>query len=461
MAQQTLWSGRFKEGLSDLALKFSTSIGVDGRLYREDIAGSLAHAEMLVAVGIVGEDEGEAIRRALLEIRDEIERGEFLLDDRFEDVHMAVEARLIEKIGPAGGRLHTARSRNDQVALDERLYLRQALGEITRGITLLQETLLGKAEENAETVMPGYTHLQRAQPVLLAHHLLAYVAMLERDHGRLNDCIRRMNRSPLGAAAFAGTSFPIDREMTAGSLGFDGIVGNSIDAVSDRDHVIEAVAACGIIAMHLSRLAEEYVLWATKEFGFIDIGDAFATGSSIMPQKKNPDMAELVRGKTGRVYGALVSLLTMMKGLPLAYNRDMQEDKGPMFDALDTTRDSLAIFAALLEHTGFRSNRMEQEAREDLSTATEIADYLVRGGMPFRDAHSVAGRVVAHCVEQNCGFGALDLATLQRYSPAFREDIFGYLLPQASIQRKRSAGSTAPDEVEKQIAGWKEILSGR
>ncbi len=461
MAQQTLWGGRFSEKLADMALKFSTSIGVDGRLYREDIDGSVAHVEMLAATGVLSAQEAEQIREALLEIRGEIERGEFPLDERFEDVHMAVEARLIEKIGPAGGRLHTARSRNDQVALDERLYLRTALADVCDALSAMQRVLVAKAEENISVVMPGYTHLQRAQPVLLAHHLLAYVAMLDRDYDRFRDCMRRMNRSPLGAAAFAGTSFPIDRQMVAEKLGFDGIVGNSIDAVSDRDHIIEAVAACSIVAMHLSRLAEEYVLWATKEFGFVEIGDAFATGSSIMPQKKNPDMAELVRGKTGRVYGALVHLLTMMKGLPLAYNRDMQEDKGPMFDAIDTTRDCLGITAALLEHTRFQQKRMEQEALEDLSTATEIADYLVRRGIPFRDAHAVAGAIVAHCVEQSCGFGSLDLETFRSFSPAFDDDIFQYLLPITSIQRKRSAGSTAPGDVERQIAAWSQLLASR
>ncbi|MDB5035866.1 MAG: argininosuccinate lyase [Chlorobi bacterium] len=459
MSHQTLWGGRFKEGLAEIALAFSTSIALDGRLYREDIAGSVAHVEMLGATGIITPAEAATIREALLEIEGEIASGEFV--PAGEDVHLAIEGRLIGKIGPLGGKLHTARSRNDQVALDERLYLRTALRELNDRIAALQGVLVAKAGEYADVVMPGYTHMQRAQPILLAHHLLAYVAMLGRDAGRLDDAARRMNLSPLGAAAFAGTSFPIDRAMVAGALGFDGIVGNSIDAVSDRDYIIETAAACGIIMMHLSRMAEEYVLWATKEFGFLSIGDAFATGSSIMPQKKNPDMAELVRGRTGRVYGALVNLLTMMKGLPLAYNRDMQEDKGAMFEAIDTTLGCLEIFAHLLESTSFNRDRMESEALADLSTATELADYLVRRGLPFRDAHAVAGRLVGHCVENGIGFGDLDLAGIREFSPAFDQDVFDYLLPRASVARKRSAGSTSPAEVERQIAGWREHLAKR
>jgi argininosuccinate lyase len=461
MSTSTLWSGRFTKALSDIALRFSSSIAIDGRLFREDIAGSVAHVEMLAATGIITAAEAEAIRSALLEIGEEIESGEMVLDERHEDVHMAIEARLIEKIGPGGGRLHTARSRNDQVALDERLYLRTSLALLGEAIRALQSVLLTAAEAHADVVMPGYTHMQRAQPVLLAHHLLAYVAMLDRDHERVGDAMRRANRSPLGAAAFAGTSFPIDRAMVAASLGFDGIVENSIDAVSDRDHIIEAVSACSIVMMHLSRMAEEYVLWATKEFGFLEIGDAFATGSSIMPQKKNPDMAELVRGRTGRVYGDLLSLLTMMKGLPLAYNRDMQEDKAPMFDAIDTTRDCLTIMAHLIEHTRFNRERMESQARADLSTATELADYLVRRGIPFRDAHAVAGRVVGHCVDNDLLFDDLSLATLREFSDAFGEDIFDYLIPRRSVEQKRSAGSTAPHEVEKQIVVWKSRIGKR
>ncbi len=459
MSQQALWGGRFKESLADIAHRFSSSIDVDGKLYREDIAGSMAHVAMLAVTGVIAPGEAEEIRAALLEIRDEIASGAMALDGRFEDIHMAIEERLIQKIGPAGGRLHTARSRNDQVALDERLYLRTALDELSAAVGRLQSVLVDAAGANADVLMPGYTHMQRAQPVLLAHHLLAYVAMLDRDRERLADCRRRANRSPLGAAAFAGTSFPIDREMVAAGLEFDGIVENSIDAVSDRDYFIEAASACSIAMMHLSRLAEEIVLWATKEFGFIDIGDAFATGSSIMPQKKNPDMAELVRGKTGRVYGALVSLLTLMKGLPLAYNRDMQEDKAPMFEAIGTTRDCMEIMAHMLENSSFRRERMEREVRDDLSTATELADYLVRAGLPFRDAHAVAGHVVGHCVENGSTFEDLSLEDLRTFSPTFEKDIFDYLIPRKSVEQKRSAGSSSPAQVALQLARWRERLA--
>jgi argininosuccinate lyase len=459
MTQHVLWGGRFKESLADIAHRFSSSIELDGKLYREDIAGSIAHVEMLAATGVVAPEEAAEIVAALLEIREEIASGAMPLDARYEDIHMAIEGRLIEKIGPKGGRLHTARSRNDQVALDERLYLRAALDDLAAQTARLQGTLLASAEENADVLMPGYTHMQRAQPVLLAHHLLAYVAMLERDRERLADCRRRLNRSPLGAAAFAGTSFPIDRAMVASALAFEGIVENSIDAVSDRDYIIEAASACSIAMMHLSRLAEEIVLWATREFGFIDVADAFATGSSIMPQKKNPDMAELVRGKTGRVYGALVSLLTLMKGLPLAYNRDMQEDKAPMFEVIDTTRACMEIMAGMIENSTFRREQMESEVRGDLSTATELADYLVRRGLPFRDAHAVAGRTVGHCVDNGIAFDDLSLDALREFSPEFGDDIFDYLIPRRSVEQKRSAGSSSPAEVATQIARWRARLA--
>jgi argininosuccinate lyase len=455
---ENLWSGRFKQALSDVALRFSSSIHIDGRLYREDITGSIAHAEMLGAVGVISGDESATICAGLREIMEEIESGAFALDGRFEDIHLAVEGRLIEKIGPLGGKLHTARSRNDQIALDERLYLRSALDDLTERLRGLQRVLLATAGEYIDVVMPGYTHLQRAQPVLLAHHLLAYVAMLERDAERFRDCRARLNRSPLGAAAFAGTSFPIDRAMVAAALDFDGIIENSIDAVSDRDHIIETVSACSIVMMHLSRLAEEFVLWSTKEFGFVTIGDAYATGSSIMPQKKNPDMAELVRGRTGKVYGALINILTMMKGLPLAYNRDMQEDKAPMFEAIDTCGDCLEIFARMIESSVFNRERMEREVNDDLSTATEIADYLVRKGLPFRDAHAITGRIVAYCGDHSLAFSDLDLPALHAFSPAFDNDIIDYLLPHKSIQRKRSAGSTSAEEVARQIERWGEKL---
>ena len=461
MAHRALWSGRFKEPLSAIALKFSSSIDLDKRLYGEDIAGSIAHVEMLSAARILTGSEARRIRSALKAIQREIESGKFELSGDFEDVHLAIEQRLIQKVGPLGGKLHTARSRNDQIALDERLYLRGAIQELTRLITQLQRVFLYKAEKYFGVLMTGYTHLQRAQPVMLSHHLLAYVSMLERDLDRMSDCHKRLNKSPLGAAALAGTSFPIDRNKVARKLHFDGIVENSIDAVSDRDYVLEFAGACSLLMTHLSRLAEEIVLWSTKEFAYVQISDAYSTGSSIMPQKKNPDMAELIRGKAGRVYGDLMNLLTIMKGLPLAYNRDMQEDKYPMFDAVDTTRQCLFMAAHLLIHTEFKKDHMEEELRNDFTTATEVADYLVRKGLPFREAHEVTGRLVSYCIDHRMFFGNLDLETLHTFSKSFDSDVFDYLLPHKSVEQKKSAGSTSPQEVKKQIVHWTRALKGR
>jgi argininosuccinate lyase len=460
MAHHALWAGRFREPLSASAFKFSSSIDIDKTLYREDIAGSIAHVEMLAAVKVLKSQEARRIRTALRQIQREIETGKFDVSG-VEDIHMAVEQRLIQKLGALGGKLHTGRSRNDQVALDERLYLRSAIRDLTKQITNLQRVLVYKAEKYFGAVMPGYTHLQRAQPVLLSHHLLAYVSMLERDYERLLDCRKRLNRSPLGAAAFAGTTFPVDRAMVARKLHFDGIVENSIDAVSDRDYLIEFLSAASTLMMHLSRFAEEIVVWSSKEFGFVHTSDAYTTGSSIMPQKKNPDMAELVRGKTGRVYGALVSLLTQMKGLPLAYNRDMQEDKPPLFDAVKTTLATVDVFGQMLVHTTFDTARMAEELRTDFTTATDMADYLVRKGLPFRQAHEVTGKVVHYCVTHKMYFGNLDLDTLTAFSTAFDEDIFEHILPTTSVQQKRSAGSTAPHEVKKQVVHWNRVLRGR
>jgi argininosuccinate lyase len=461
MAHRALWSGRFKEPLSAIALKFSSSIDLDKRLYAEDIAGSIAHVEMLSACRILTAAEARRIRTALKTIQKEIETGKFELSGDFEDVHLAIEQRLIQKIGPLGGKLHTARSRNDQVALDERLYLRGAIKELNQLITHFQRVLLYKADKYFGVLMPGYTHLQRAQPVMLSHHLLAYVSMLERDMERLHDCHKRLNKSPLGAAALAGTSFPIDRYKVAKKLRFDGIVENSIDAVSDRDYAVEFAGACSMVMMHLSRLAEELVLWSTKEFAFVHISDAYSTGSSIMPQKKNPDMAELVRGKAGRVYGDLMNLLTTMKGLPLAYNRDMQEDKYPIFDAADTTRQCLFVTTHLLVHTDFQKAHMEEELRIDFTTATEVADYLVRKGLPFREAHEITGKLVSYCIDHRMFFGNLDLETLHTFSKSFDSDVFDFLLPHRSVEQKKSAGSTSPQEVKKQIVHWMRALKGR
>ena|SRR3989338_2844742 len=461
MSNKALWGGRFKEPLADAALDFSTSIDVDQHLYKEDIAGSIAHVEMLSVCKILKASEARRIRTALRQIEKEIATGRFDLSRGFEDIHMAIEQRLIQKLGPLGGKLHTARSRNDQVALDERLFLRTAIREVAKLLTNLQRVLLYKSEKYFDAAMPGYTHVQRAQPVLLSHHLLAYVNMLERDYDRLMDCRKRANRSPLGAAAFAGSTFPIDRAMVARKLHFEGIVENSIDAVSDRDHLIEFVAACATTMMHLSRFAEELVYWSSKEFGFAHTSDAYTTGSSIMPQKKNPDMAELVRGKTGRVYGALVSLLTQMKGLPLAYNRDMQEDKVPLFDVYKTTRECLFIMSQILVHTAFDKEHMAEQLRTDYLTATDMADYLVRKGLPFRQAHEVTGRVVAHCISHRMFFGNLDLETLHTFSPAFETDVFEVILPHMSVGQKKSAGSTSPQEVKKQIVHWSRELKKR
>lgn len=461
MAHRALWSGRFTEPLSEIALKFSSSIDLDKQFFREDIAGSIAHVEMLSATHIISAADSRRIRTALKQIQKEIEGGKFRLTAEQEDVHLAIEQRLIQKIGPLGGKLHTARSRNDQVALDERLFLRTAIKDVSKLIVQLQRVLLYKSEKYFGVLMPGYTHLQRAQPVMLSHHLLAYVWMLERDYERLQDCFARMNKLPLGAAALAGTSFPIDRAKVAKKLHFDGIVENSLDAVSDRDYLVEFISSCSIIMMHLSRMAEEMVLWSTKEFGFIHISDAYTTGSSIMPQKKNPDMAELVRGKTGRVYGALVNLLTVMKALPLAYNRDMQEDKMPMFEALSTTQQCLTIVSQMLVHSTFDKHRMEEELRNDFLTATEIADYLVRKGMPFREAHEVTGKIVSHCIHHRMYFGNLDIEALHVFSKLFSPDVFDYLTPHKSVEQKKSAGSTSPHDVKRQIVHWSRVLRGR
>ena len=459
-----LWSGRFRTRLDPTALNFSSSLHVDGQLFREDIVGSLAHVAMLAKQKIISARDAAKIQRALRQIRRELESGKFRLsgvtNGRFvaEDIHMAIEQRLIEKIGDAGGKLHTARSRNDQIALDERLYLRRTILDITKKIRRFQKSMVAKCAGYPDIIMPGYTHLQRAQPILLAHHLLAYVAMLDRDRERFEDCRKRVNRSPLGAGALAGTSFPIDRSQTARALGFDETLENSIDAVSDRDVQIEFIAACTLVMMHLSRLCEDLVLWSSQEWSFAEIGDAFTTGSSIMPQKKNPDMAELVRGKTGRVYGDLMSLLTVMKGLPLAYNRDMQEDKEPLFDAARTVVDSLSICALMIASVKFQKDRFEKEMASDFLLATELADYLVRKGLPFRRAHAIVGDVVRYCVDQHVSLHQLPLVEYGKRSSLFGRDIYAILSPRSSVSSKRSSGSTSPVEVRKAIRAWQATL---
>jgi len=459
-----IWKGRFKGGLHPKALQFSSSLSVDRRLFEEDIDGSLAHVRMLARQKILRAADAKKIAAGLERVRRELRAGKLPLSapakGRFvaEDIHMAIEARLIDLIGETGGRLHTARSRNDQVALDERLFLLSQTSAVLGEIRALQKSLLTLARRYRNVMMPGYTHLQHGQPILLAHHLLAYIEMLDRDYGRFSDSRTRVSLSPLGAGALAGSSFPIDRRGVAKQLHLGGILDNSIDAVSDRDAILEFLAASAVTMMHLSRLAEELVLWSSREWGFIEIGDAFSTGSSIMPQKKNPDMAELVRGKTGRVYGDLIALLTTMKGLPLAYNRDMQEDKVPMFDAADTLRSSLTIMALMIPSVKVLEDRFEQELDADFSTATDLADFLVRKGMPFRQAHAVVGEIVQGAAERRVGLSAFALADLQKYSLKFDGTALALTRSRASIEAKKSAGSTSPAEVAKALLRWEKKL---
>jgi argininosuccinate lyase len=439
---------------------------VDRRLYNEDIDGSLAHVAMLAKQKIIPASDAAAIRKGLRAIRRELASGKVSFNGvvtsgkRFaaEDIHMAIEERLRAKIGARGGKLHTGRSRNDQVALDERLYLRRTIDETIPLLRTLQKALVRTAAKNESVIMPGYTHLQRAQPVLLAHHLLAYVAMFDRDADRLRDLRRRVNRSPLGAGALAGTPHAIDRIAVARALFFDGIVENSIDAVSDRDGLLEFLSVCAIIMMHLSRLAEECVLWSSTEWSFMEMGESFATGSSIMPQKRNPDMAELVRGKTGRVYGNLVALLTVMKGLPLAYNRDMQEDKEPLFDSARTVADSLHVMAGMIASVRFRKDRFDAELQNDSLLATELADYLVRKSVPFRRAHEIVGSIARHSAEAKIPLSRLPLSVYRSYTTEFEADLYLVLDARKSLVRKKSLGSTSPRSVHSALRRWEKRL---
>ena len=452
-APNRMWGGRFDASPDEVMEAINASVDFDRRLYAEDIAGSIAHVTMLAKQGIVSQEDAGAITQGLHRVRDEIEAGGFPFDRALEDIHMNVEARLAALIGPAAGRLHTARSRNDQVATDLRLWLRARLDEADEACRALQAALIDRAEEHAATVMPGFTHLQVAQPVSLGHHLLAYVEMIGRDRGRLADCRRRLNESPLGAAALAGTSFPIDRAMTAELLGFDRPSANSIDAVSDRDFVVEALAAAALIVMHLSRLAEELVLWSSAQFGFIALSDRFSTGSSIMPQKRNPDAAELVRGKTGRVFGALIGLLAMMKGLALTYSKDMQEDKEPLFDAFDSLALSLAAATGMVRDMTVNADAMARAAGTGHATATDLADWLVQeAGVPFREAHAITGRIVKLADDKGCDLKNLALADLQAVEPRVTADAVALLDPSQAIARRTSEGGTAPSEVAKQVA---------
>ena len=452
------WGGRFESPTNEFVEAFNASIDVDARMYAEDIAGSRAHAKMLMAQGILSHEDCNAILRGLDEILGEINSGEFEFTIALEDVHMNIEARLTDKIGDAGKRLHTARSRNDQVATDTRLYLRRRTNDIMVRIRHLQKVLVSIAEEHADTIMPGFTHLQTAQPVTLGHHLLAYVEMFKRDAGRFADASARMNRCPLGSAALAGTTFPINRHMTATKLGFDGPTDNSLDAVSDRDFIMELLAAASITAVHLSRFSEELILWMSAQFRFIDLPDAFCTGSSIMPQKKNPDMPELVRGKTGRIIGGLVAILTTVKSLPLAYNKDMQEDKTAIFDAFDNLEGSLRVFGDMLPGMTVNRSIMHAAASSGFATATDLADALVRAGVPFRDAHEIVGKSVAHCIREGIELHAMEEAACTSIDDRLSADMVRALSVESCVAARDHIGGTAPNQVRIQVAAWKEEL---
>lgn len=451
VSKKKLWGGRFASKTVDSAEAFTASIAVDARLYRHDIMGSIAHAKMLAKQRIIPARDGHKIVRGLQAIEREIDAGKFTFSPADEDIHMNIERRLTELIGPAGGKLHTGRSRNDQVALDMRLYLRDEVKSIVDSLQTLQRELARGAKKYLDVTLPGYTHLQRAQPVLLSHHLLAYHDMFERDGERLSGCLERIEVLPLGSGALAGTTFPIDRVYVAKLLGFPRISKNSMDAVSDRDFLIEFVAAAAILFVHLSRLAEELVLWSSHEFGFIELPDGYCTGSSMMPQKKNPDVPELIRGKSGRVFGHLQALLTIMKGLPLAYNRDMQEDKVPLFDTADTAKASVKIMAEVIGGIKIRRERMRSAAQDGFMNATDLADYLVARGMPFRTAHEVAGKVVQFCLAQGKRIEELPLAELRNFSDRIEKNVYDYLSVEALVGRRRSLGGTARRNVERRL----------
>ena len=453
------WSGRFNEPVSELVKRYTASIDFDRRLAEYDIEGSLAHARMLHAVKIIGGEDLAAIESGLTQIRGEIRAGEFVWSLDFEDVHLNIEKRLTALIGDAGKRLHTARSRNDQVATDVRLYLRGAIDEIVDLIKAAQSALLDLAEKHTDTILPGYTHMQVAQPVSYAHHLMAYFEMFTRDAQRLTECRKRLNRLPLGAAALAGTTFPIDRLMVAKELGFDGVCENSLDAVSDRDFAIEFCASAALVMMHLSRFCEEIIIWMNPRFAFIDLADRFCTGSSIMPQKKNPDVPELIRGKTGRVNGSLVALLTLMKGQPLAYNKDNQEDKEPLFDTVDTLNASLQVFTDLLGGIKVNADAMRKAALEGYATATDLADYLVKKGMPFREAHEAVAQAVRHAESHDCDLAELELADLQQFSALVDKDVFAVLTLEGALKARSHIGGTAPPRVKAAIAKARKSLS--
>ena len=456
MAQ--LWGGRFTKETDRMVYEFNASIGFDKRLLDQDIKGSMAHADMLAKQGILTAQEAASIKKGLEAILWDVEEGRLAVDLGCEDIHSFVEAELTRRIGEAGKKLHTGRSRNDQVALDMKLYTREQVMVTDRLLKELLKVILEVMEENTETYMPGFTHLQKAQPTTLAHHYGAYFEMFRRDRQRMTDIYRRMNYCPLGAGALAGTTYPLDREYTASLLGFDGPAVNSMDAVSDRDYLIEFLAALSTIMMHLSRFSEEIILWNSNEYQFVELDDAFSTGSSIMPQKKNPDIAELVRGKTGRVYGDLMALLTTMKGLPLAYNKDIQEDKEVFFDASDTVKDCLTLFTGMLRTMRFRKDRMAASALNGFSNATDAADYLVGKGVPFRDAHGIVGRLVLYCLEKNTSIGALSMEELQGISDQFEEDLYEAVSLKACVERRLTAGAPGPKAMRAAMDGYRVYL---
>lgn len=457
MAQ--LWGGRFTKETDELVYNFNASISFDQKFYAQDIKGSIAHVTMLAKQGILTEKEKMQIVEGLQGILKDVDEGTLAIKDTYEDIHSFVEATLIERIGDVGKKLHTGRSRNDQVALDMKLYIRDEVEEIDRILKKLLQVLLCIMKENMQTAMPGFTHLQKAQPITLAHHMGAYFEMFKRDRSRMHDIYERMNYCPLGAGALAGTTYPLDREYTAELLGFQGATLNSIDSVADRDYLIELLAGLSTVMMHLSRFAEEVIIWNSNEYQFVDIDDAYSTGSSIMPQKKNPDIAELVRGKTGRVYGALMSLLTTMKGLPLAYNKDMQEDKELVFDAIDTAKECLVLFTGMLDTMKFHKNVMEQSAKNGFTNATDAADYLVNHGVPFRDAHGIVGQLVLYCIEKDIALDDMKLEEFQTISPVFEADIYDAIRMETCINKRVTLGAPGKEAMEQVISIYEKYLA--
>jgi argininosuccinate lyase len=453
-----LWGGRFTKETNQLVHNFNASISFDQKFYHQDIEGSIAHVKMLAKQGLLTEEDKDKIVKGLMEIRDDLESGALVITGEHEDIHSFVEAVLTERIGEAGKRLHTGRSRNDQVALDMKLYTRDEIDELTLLVEGLLSELLKLMEENLDTYMPGFTHLQKAQPITLAHHLGAYFEMFDRDHSRLHDIKKRMNYCPLGSGALAGTTYPLDREYTAELLGFAGPTLNSMDSVADRDYLIELLSALSTISMHLSRFCEEIIIWNTNEYRFVEIDDSYSTGSSIMPQKKNPDIAELIRGKTGRVYGALVSLLTTMKGIPLAYNKDMQEDKELAFDAIDTVKGCLALFTGMISTMTFRKDVMEASAKNGFTNATDAADYLVNHGVAFRDAHGIVGQLVLFCIEKGIALDDMSLEEYKAISPVFEEDIYDAISLKTCVEKRMTIGAPGQEAMKRVIEIYKKKL---